>query len=122
MFEPFPGNYVWNLQTNLALVCGGNHGEVDAACRPIREAAARGEDAGTALLFDSWIAVADQVARNAEADEAAGRCTPGMWRLAGCMSILSIFLTRAQPFPPFSCMTAAVRESPAWCPAMGWTA
>lgn len=72
MFEPFPGNYVWNLQTNLALVCGGNHGEVDAACRPIREAAAKGEDAGTALLFDSWIAVADQVARNAAADEAAG--------------------------------------------------
>jgi fermentation-respiration switch protein FrsA (DUF1100 family) len=72
MFEPFPGNYVWNLQTNLALVCGGNHGEIDAACRPIREAAAKGEDAGTALLFDSWIAVADQVARNAEADEAAG--------------------------------------------------
>ena len=73
MFEPFPGNYVWNLQVNLALICGGNHGEIDAACRPIREAAARGEDAGTAQLFDSWIAVADQVARNAEADEKAGR-------------------------------------------------
>lgn len=72
MFEPFPGNYVWNLQTNLALVCGGNHGEIDLAIRPLREAAAKGEDAGTALLFDSWIAVADQVARNAEADEAAG--------------------------------------------------
>jgi len=72
MFEPFPNNYVWNLQTNLALVCGGNIGEIDAACRPIREAAARGADAGTALLFDSWIAVADQVARNAEADEQAG--------------------------------------------------
>lgn len=72
MFEPFPGNYVWNLQTNLALIGGGNHGEIDAACRPIREAAAKGEDAGTALLFDSWIAVADQVARNAADDEAAG--------------------------------------------------
>jgi len=71
MFEPFPGNYVWNLQVNLALVCGGNHGEIDAACRPIREAAAKGQDAGTAMLFDSWIAVADQVTRNAEADEAA---------------------------------------------------
>ena len=47
MFEPFPGNYVWNLQVNLALVCGGNHGEIDLACRPIKEAAANGEDAGT---------------------------------------------------------------------------
>ncbi len=72
MFEPFKGNYVWNLQVNLALVCGGNHGEVDVACRPIIEAAAAGEDAGTATLFDSWIAVADQVTKNAEADEAQG--------------------------------------------------
>lgn len=29
MFEPFPGNYVWNLGLNLALICGGNHGELD---------------------------------------------------------------------------------------------
>jgi fermentation-respiration switch protein FrsA (DUF1100 family) len=72
MFEPFPGNYVWNLQTNLALVCGGNHGEIDVANRPVMEAARLGADAGTAQLFDSWIAVADQVTRNAEADEAAG--------------------------------------------------
>lgn len=73
MFEPFPGNYVWNLQVNLALACGGNYGEIDVACRPLHEAAARGEDAGTALLFDSWIAVADQLAKNAQADEEAGR-------------------------------------------------
>jgi dienelactone hydrolase len=72
LFEPFPGNYVWNLQTNLALVCGGNHGEIDVANRPIMEAAKVGEDAGTAKLFDSWIAVADRVAANAAADEAAG--------------------------------------------------
>ncbi len=73
MFEPFPGNYVWNLGVNLALVCGGNIGEIDRASRPIREAASRGEDAGTALFFDSWIKMADQVVRNAEADEARGR-------------------------------------------------
>ena len=72
MFEPFPGNYVWNLATNLALVCGGNHGEIDEANRPIREAAKAGADAGSALMFDSWIAVADQVAANAAVDEAAG--------------------------------------------------
>ncbi|MBS0285236.1 MAG: alpha/beta hydrolase [Proteobacteria bacterium] len=72
MFEPFPGNYIWNLQANLALVCGGNHGEIDVANRPIMEAAKAGEDAGTALLFDSWIAVADQVAANAAADAEAG--------------------------------------------------
>jgi len=73
MFEPFPGNYVWNLSTNLALMCGGNIGEIDEACRPIREAAGRGEDAGTALFFDSWVNVAHQVIANGEADEAKGR-------------------------------------------------
>lgn len=73
MFEPFPGNYVWNLSTNLALMCGGNIGEIDAACKPIREAAARGEDAGTALFFDSWVKVAHQVIENGKADEAKGR-------------------------------------------------
>jgi pimeloyl-ACP methyl ester carboxylesterase len=73
MFEPFPGNYVWNLSTNLALMCGGNIGEIDEACRPIREAAAKGEDAGTALFFDSWLKVAHQVIANGERDEKAGR-------------------------------------------------
>ncbi|MCZ0954376.1 MAG: alpha/beta hydrolase [Rhodospirillaceae bacterium] len=72
MYEPFPGNYVWNLQTNLALVCGGNHGEIDEANRPLMEAAKKGDDAGTELLFDSWIRVAAQVEKNAEADEKAG--------------------------------------------------
>ncbi len=73
MFEPFPGNYVWNLSTNLALMCGGNIGEIDEACRPIREAAAKGEDAGTAQFFDSWLRVAHQVIKNGEEDERNNR-------------------------------------------------
>ena len=73
MFEPFPGNYVWNLGVNLALIGGGNHGEVDAACRPIRDAAAQGADAGSAQFFASWIAVANQIVANAKADEAVGQ-------------------------------------------------
>lgn len=72
MFEPFPGNYVWNLGMNLALACGGNYGELDEVCRPVLEAAKAGADAGSAQLFASWIAVADQVAANAETDEADG--------------------------------------------------
>lgn len=73
MFEPFAKNYVWNFSVNLALMAGGNHGELDEACRPVREAAARGEDANTALLFDSWIAVANKVVAMAERDIAKGR-------------------------------------------------
>jgi fermentation-respiration switch protein FrsA (DUF1100 family) len=73
MYEPFPGNYVWNLGVNLALICGGNIGEIDVACRPLREAALQGADAGTAQFFESWLAVARQLVKNAEADEARGR-------------------------------------------------
>jgi fermentation-respiration switch protein FrsA (DUF1100 family) len=73
MFEPFPGNYPWNLAVNLALACGGNYGEIDRACRPIQEASRElGPDKGSALMFDSWIKVADQVAANAARDEAEG--------------------------------------------------
>jgi len=73
MYEPFPGNYVWNLSTNLAIMCGGNIGEIDVACRPLLEAAARGEDAGTALFFDSWVKVARQVIKLGDEDLAKGR-------------------------------------------------
>ena len=73
MYEPFPGNYVWNLSINIALHGGANIGELDRAIRPLREAAARGEDAGTALFFDSLVRVAHQVQANGEVDEAAGR-------------------------------------------------
>ncbi len=72
MFEPFPGNYIWNLSVNICLMGGGNYGEVDEANRPIREAAKNGADANTALMFDSWVNVADRVVKNAEADEKAG--------------------------------------------------
>ena len=48
VFEYFPGNYVWNLAVVAALNSGGLIDEVDRACRPLRQAAARGEDAGTA--------------------------------------------------------------------------
>lgn len=79
MFEPFPGNYVWNLPINLALLAGGNHGELDAVCRPVREAAARGEEADTALLFDAWTGVARQVLAMAQHDlRRHRRLSPGI--------------------------------------------
>jgi hypothetical protein len=73
MWEPFAGNYIWNLGTNLNLMCGGNIGEITAACNPIIEAAKKGDDAGTALYFDSWIDMAGKVLASADADLAKGR-------------------------------------------------
>jgi dienelactone hydrolase len=73
VFEYFPGNYVWNLAVVATLHNGGAIAEIDEACRPIREAAAQGADAGTQEFFASWSAVADRLVGLAEEDEAAGR-------------------------------------------------
>jgi fermentation-respiration switch protein FrsA (DUF1100 family) len=101
MFEPFPKNYVWNLGVNLALIGGGNHGEVDAACRPIREAAAQGADAGSAKFFDSWIAVADQIVANASVDEAAGRNWSAADKLMrACGYYLNAERMQSRDYPP----------------------
>lgn len=72
MFEPFPGNYVWNLSVNIAVAMGGSIGDMVAASEPVLEAAKHGADAGTAAFFDSWVALADRVTAQAEADAAAG--------------------------------------------------
>jgi len=72
MFEYFPGNYVWNLGVVATLNSGGLIDEVDRACRPIRDLAARGSDVGTSEFMASWAAVAEDLAAQAAADEAAG--------------------------------------------------
>jgi dienelactone hydrolase len=71
MFEYFPGNYIWNLGVAATLNSGGTIDEVDRACRPIRDAAARG-DAGTADLMRAWQRVAGQLEEQAVAAEEAG--------------------------------------------------
>jgi len=72
MFEYFPGNYVWNLSVLITLQNGGTIGEVDEACRPIREAAAGGVDAGTEQFYAAWSAVADRLVALAQEDEERG--------------------------------------------------
>ena len=73
MFEYFPKNYVWNLSIDIAIESGAQIGEIDEMCRPLRDAAARGEDAGTADFFTSWVAMADKLVSLADEDEARGR-------------------------------------------------
>ena len=73
MFEPFPGKYVWNLSTGIALATGGLIGEVDRACRPLLGLETDDEDEATQAFFLSWCALADGLAELAEADEKHGR-------------------------------------------------
>jgi dienelactone hydrolase len=77
MFEPFPGNYVWNLSVNICAEMGGAIGEMDAANAKVREIAAAGEDAGTEAFFDAWGELADRLVSLGEEAERDGH-----WRSA----------------------------------------
>jgi dienelactone hydrolase len=72
MFEPFPGNYVWNLSINLCLAMGGAIGEIEIANQEVRQAAKEGEDAGTEAFFSSWTQMGDRVADLGRAAEHDG--------------------------------------------------
>ncbi|CAG9206066.1 alpha/beta hydrolase family protein [Burkholderia gladioli] len=72
MFQYFPTNYVWSLSTMIALTHGGNIGEVDAMCAPLREAALAGDDPGTLAFYEAWKAGADKLIALAEEDQARG--------------------------------------------------
>jgi alpha-beta hydrolase superfamily lysophospholipase len=72
MFEPFPGNYVWNLSVNLCLAMGGAIGEIDVANERVREIARDGADRGTEAFFDSWGALGDKLVSLGETAEAVG--------------------------------------------------
>jgi alpha-beta hydrolase superfamily lysophospholipase len=73
MYEPFPGNYVWNLSINLALCMGGAIGEMEAANTRIRAAAGESEDGGTEAFFSSWCDMADRLRSLGDEDAAADR-------------------------------------------------
>ncbi len=72
LFEYFP-NYVWNLSIAMALESGAQIGEIVDMCQPLREAAARGDDAGTPQFMAQWVAMADRLIELAGEDEARGR-------------------------------------------------
>jgi dienelactone hydrolase len=100
VFEYFPGNYVWNLGVVAALNSGGLIDEVDRACRPIREAATRGEDAGTPDFLRAWAALTDQLVAQAEDAEKAGRArTAGQlyFRAANYLCQAERMLSRSDP-------------------------
>lgn len=72
LIEFFP-NYVWNLSVAIALENGGTIGEIVDMCLPIKNAADRGEDAGTRQFLQEWTKMADKLVELAEEDLANGR-------------------------------------------------
>jgi dipeptidyl aminopeptidase/acylaminoacyl peptidase len=72
LLDYFP-NYVWNLSVAIAAQSGGQLGEIVDMCQPLREAAEKGEDAGTAQFLAQWVRVADGLVELAVEDEAKNR-------------------------------------------------
>ncbi|MEO6338705.1 MAG: alpha/beta fold hydrolase [Caulobacteraceae bacterium] len=73
LFQYFPSNYVWNLTIAIALESGARIGEIEEMSRPLLDAAARGEDAGTAQFMAQWVKMADKLVGLADEDLALGR-------------------------------------------------
>lgn len=72
MFLYFPTNYVWSSTVNIALLMGGQIGEIERICRPLVDVSKQGDDEGTVQFFKSWVAMADHIMGYAAADEHAG--------------------------------------------------
>lgn len=73
MFRYFPTNYVWNLSVDLALEMGAKIGEIEEMCAPLLEVSKQGDDTGTRLFMQSWVAMADRLCELAAEDEVQGR-------------------------------------------------
>ncbi len=73
MFEYFPENYTWSSAVMSALNRGGVIGEVDDACRSLREASVRNDKQAQVEWCESWSKVAERVEGLARAHEEAGQ-------------------------------------------------
>jgi dienelactone hydrolase len=101
MYEPFPGNYVWNLGINICLACGGAIGEIVTANAPVMEAAKQGADQGTVAFFESWCSLADRLVAQARIDEAAGHRISASKKLArACVYYMTAERMQRHGFPP----------------------
>lgn len=72
LFEYFP-NYVWNLSLSIAMESGGQLGEIIDMSAPLRDKAAKGEDAGTKEFMAEWMKKAETLISLADEDRSRGR-------------------------------------------------
>ncbi len=73
MFEYFRENYTWNLALMSAVDRGGAIGEIDEACRSIKEASIRNDGFSQQAWYESWKKIAERVEGLARSHEEAGQ-------------------------------------------------
>lgn len=72
MFQYFPGNYMWSLAVMRALASGGMLGEIDWACKDLKEAAKAGPAGDNEAWHRAWLKLSEQVHGIAEANAEKG--------------------------------------------------
>ncbi|MCY0854368.1 alpha/beta hydrolase family protein [Cupriavidus sp. D39] len=72
MFQYFPGNYMWSLAVNRALVSGGHLGELHWACEPLREASGPDGHGDNEAWHHAWLKLARQLEGIASEAASAG--------------------------------------------------
>lgn len=72
MFQYFPGNYMWSLAVMRAMASGGMLGEIDWACKELKDAAKVGPAGDNEQWHRAWKKLSDQVYGIAEEAAAKG--------------------------------------------------
>lgn len=73
MFEYFRENYTWNLALTSAIDRGGAIGEIDEACRPLKEASVKNDSFAQQSWYESWVKVGERVEALALSHEEEGQ-------------------------------------------------
>jgi alpha-beta hydrolase superfamily lysophospholipase len=73
MFQYFPGNYMWSLGVMRALASGGQLGEIDWACRDIKEQATSVPGGDNEAWYRAWLKLSRQVQGIAQEAHTNGR-------------------------------------------------
>ena len=72
MFEYFPENYTWNLAFMSGMNRGGALGDLDEACRSLKQHAGRRDAVAQQAWYESFTRVAERTEGLAKRDEEAG--------------------------------------------------
>jgi alpha-beta hydrolase superfamily lysophospholipase len=73
MFQYFPGNYMWSLAVMRAMASGGMLGEIDWACRNLKEAAKVGPAGDNEAWHAAWLRLSEQVDESARSAASKGK-------------------------------------------------